>query len=57
MQTVPKAADLLELSKQEIASLELVFRLKFIDIAKIIELFDSKQSQEFLKMNSAFMDL
>lgn len=55
MQTVPRASDLIELSKQDTASLELVFRMKFIDLIKIIELFDSKQSQEFFKVNMAFM--
>ena len=36
------AIDTQELSATDLSSLELVFRLKFIDIAKIVELFDSK---------------
>lgn len=55
MQTVPRPQDLLDLSTTDIASLELVFRLQFIDIAKIIELFDSKKSQEFVQMNKAYL--
>ena len=43
-----------EISKDNLQSLEALFRSQFMDIGKIIELFDSKKAQEFKKMNQIY---
>ena len=43
-----------EISKENLKSLETLFRSQFLDIGKIIELFDSKKAQEFKKMNQIY---
>jgi hypothetical protein len=43
-----------EITKDNLQSLETLFRSQFLDIGKIIELFDSKKAQEFKKMNQIY---
>ena len=43
-----------EISAENLKSMEALFRSQFLDIGKIIELFDSKKAQEFKKMNQIY---
>lgn len=44
-----------EIPVEDITSLEQLFRTRFLDISRILELFDSKRASEFKKVNTAFM--
>ena len=44
-----------EITPDNLQSLERLLRTQFLDICKIIELFDGKKAQEFKKMNTAYL--
>ena len=46
---------LFEVPAADTASLERLFRTQFLDISKVIALFDQKRASEFKNVNGAFM--
>jgi hypothetical protein len=47
----------MEITKENCHALENLIRTQFLDLHKIIEMFDQKQAGEFKRINAAFMEV
>ena len=47
----------MEITKENCLALESLIRTQFLDLHKIIEMFNQKQASEFKRINAAFMEV